>query len=214
MALLTREVAYQLIEEQGTDIVIPDIYTSIDQSAFSLSDLTSVVIPESVTSIGALAFWNNDLTSVAIPDSVTTIRVGAFANNPLTSVYIGDNVTSIGETFLGDGDWEFAFTYAPLEFVSISADAPFPVSLFPEGVLIDYRGVDQYPVDMDIFASTSNFIENIAGGSAVATLSTADPDANGTHAYALVAGDGDADNNAFAIDGDKLKILNSPDFET
>ena len=63
-------------------------------------------------------------------------------------------------------------------------------------------------------SSTSTFDENIAGGSAVATLTTSDPDSRDTHAYSLVTGDGDADNSAFTIDGDQLKIVGSPDFET
>ena len=66
----------------------------------------------------------------------------------------------------------------------------------------------------DISSSSSTFEENIASGSAVAALSTTDPDAGDTHTYALVTGDGDTDNSAFTIDGDQLKIIDSPDFET
>ncbi|MDC2993708.1 cadherin repeat domain-containing protein [bacterium] len=62
--------------------------------------------------------------------------------------------------------------------------------------------------------SKTSFAENIATGSTVATLSTSDPDLEDTHTYALVSGDGDADNSAFAIDGNQLKVVNSPDFET
>ena len=69
-------------------------------------------------------------------------------------------------------------------------------------------------VSTDITLSAPTFDENIAGGSAVATLSTTDPDAEDTHTYSLVSGTGDTDNNAFTIDGDELKIKESPDFET
>jgi len=48
----------------------------------------------------------------------------------------------------------------------------------------------------------------------VATLSSTDPDAGDIHTYALVTGSGDTDNSAFTIDGDQLKIVDSPDFET
>ncbi|WP_353291977.1 SBBP repeat-containing protein [Synechococcus sp. M16CYN] len=66
----------------------------------------------------------------------------------------------------------------------------------------------------DISISASSFYENIAGGSAVATLSTTDSDAGDNHAYSLVTGTGDTDNSAFTIDGDQLHINESPDFET
>ena len=60
----------------------------------------------------------------------------------------------------------------------------------------------------DFSMSASSFDENIAAGRAVATLSTSDPDSGDTHTYALVSGDGDADNSAFAIEGDQLELLN------
>ena len=67
---------------------------------------------------------------------------------------------------------------------------------------------------MDLNFSTSTFNENIEGGSAIATLSTTDPDVGDTHSYSLITGDGDTNNGAFTIDGDHLKIVDSPDFET
>jgi hypothetical protein len=62
--------------------------------------------------------------------------------------------------------------------------------------------------------SSSSFNENIAAGSAIATLSTTDPDAGNTFSYALVTGIGSADNAAFSIAGDQLKINTSPNFES
>ena len=52
MTVLTAKLAQALVDEQGLDVVIPDIYTSIDYQAFRGNQLTSVVIPDSVTSIG------------------------------------------------------------------------------------------------------------------------------------------------------------------
>ena len=51
-------------------------------------------------------------------------------------------------------------------------------------------------------------------GSAVASLSSSDPDAGDSLTYALVSGSGDDDNSAFTIEGDQLKIIQSPDFES
>ena len=101
VTVLTRELAQKLIDQQGTLVSIPYVYTSIDDGAFSSSPwsaraLWGVVIPESITSIGSEAFSGNKLRSVVIPDSVTTIGSKAFYGNKLTNAEIGDGVGSIG----------------------------------------------------------------------------------------------------------------------
>ena len=58
----------QLRNEQGTDIVIPDIYYYIGYEAFKhpyryFDPLTSVVIPDSVTLIDKYAFSGNQIRS-------------------------------------------------------------------------------------------------------------------------------------------------------
>ncbi|MEH2200252.1 FG-GAP-like repeat-containing protein, partial [Nostoc sp.] len=58
------------------------------------------------------------------------------------------------------------------------------------------------PTDLELTAVT----ENVEAGSEIATFTTTDPDQNDKHTYSFVAGVGDTDNNAFIIDGDKLKI--------
>ena len=59
---------------------IPAGVTSIGESAFSGTGLTSIEIPASVTSIGDGAFASSDLTSITIPASVTSIGRCAFLN--------------------------------------------------------------------------------------------------------------------------------------
>ena len=57
MTLVTREIAEQLIAEQGPDVVIPDFYTSILSGAFrDNQDINSVVIPGSIGVIPSGAF--------------------------------------------------------------------------------------------------------------------------------------------------------------
>ena len=82
--------------EEVKDLVIPNSFTSISNSAFSgCSGLTSVSIPNSVTSIGDCAFWGcSGLTSVNIPNSVTSIGDYTFYKcSGLTSVTIPNSVT-------------------------------------------------------------------------------------------------------------------------
>ena len=77
MTVLTSVDAFQLIQAQGLNIVIPDTFTSIADNAFTFAGIQSVVIPDSVTSIGNNAFQLNQLTSVVIPISVTSIGIAA-----------------------------------------------------------------------------------------------------------------------------------------
>lgn len=67
------------------------------------------------------------------------------------------------------------------------------------------------PTDLSI--TTSTLDESIAGGTAVGILSTTDANAGETFTYVLVSGAGDADNAAFTISGNQLKINRSPDYE-
>ena len=186
-----------------TSITIGENVSTIESGVFAGNNLTSVVIPDSVISIRDSAFADNKLTSIVIPDSVTSIDHSAFAHNKLTSVVIPDSVSTIGdEVFAGN----------PLKHVSVSANLLFAPFDFPSGVVIDRRGIEQTPTDLSV--SVSTFDENIVSGSAVATLRTSDPDAGDTHTYVLISGTGDTHNSAFTIDGNQLKINESPDYET
>jgi VCBS repeat-containing protein len=66
----------------------------------------------------------------------------------------------------------------------------------------------------DLTLAPTSVSENRPGGTAVGTLSAADPDAGDTHTFTLVAGTGSADNGSFTIVGATLRTAVSLDFET
>ncbi|MEH1825185.1 MAG: lamin tail domain-containing protein [Nostoc sp.] len=68
------------------------------------------------------------------------------------------------------------------------------------------------PTDISLNVTSVN--ENVPANTVVSTFTTTDPDTGNTFSYSLVAGTGDADNAAFAIANNTLKINASPDFES
>jgi alkaline phosphatase len=65
-----------------------------------------------------------------------------------------------------------------------------------------------------IAPASASASENQPAGTAVATLSTTDPNSGDTFTYSLVAGDGDTNNGFFGIAGNLLKTTAPFDFET
>jgi len=75
-----------------------------------------------------------------------------------------------------------------------------------------WRYDNNRPDNLDISTHTQN--ENLPSGSTFARLSAEDPDPEDTTiSYRLVSGDGDSDNNYFHVEGDKLIVNISPNYE-
>tara|TARA_R110001592_G_scaffold50449_1_gene156030 strand:+ start:20 stop:4822 length:4803 start_codon:yes stop_codon:yes gene_type:complete len=65
-----------------------------------------------------------------------------------------------------------------------------------------------------IALDNASVVENVPVGTVVGRLNTTDPDRSDTHTYAIVSGDGDEDNDKFAISGRDLVVNGPIDFES
>nr|WKN38344.1 FG-GAP-like repeat-containing protein [Tunicatimonas sp. TK19036] len=72
---------------------------------------------------------------------------------------------------------------------------------------------DSNQVPTNLLLSNNIIAENQPAGTIIGTLTTADPDDN-AHTYTLIAGEGNAHNSFFYIDGDELRSAASFDYET
>ncbi|WP_413351587.1 lectin-like protein [Prochlorococcus sp. MIT 1227] len=61
--------------------------------------------------------------------------------------------------------------------------------------------------------SSISFNENLAAGTAIASLSATDPDSGNNHSFSFLSGAGSQDNSFFSISGNQLVINESADFE-
>jgi VCBS repeat-containing protein len=83
---------------------------------------------------------------------------------------------------------------------------------YEKALTITINNVNEDPTDIAL--SVGSVDENVSENTVVGTLSSTDPDGANTFTYSLVAGDGATDNGSFNIDGNGLRITNSPNFET
>ncbi|MEM7530696.1 MAG: choice-of-anchor Q domain-containing protein, partial [Chloroflexota bacterium] len=83
---------------------------------------------------------------------------------------------------------------------------------FAQAVTLTVDNVNDAPVALT--TSSTAVAENVAVGTSVLTMTTADEDVGDTHTYALVAGTGDTNNGLFTVSGDQLVVNSVIDFET
>jgi len=90
-----------------TSLTLPAGFRTIGSQAFLYSSLNSINIPNTVTSIGSNAFTYLPITTISFPSSVTSIGAGAFAYTSLRSITFEGSTTAIGsQAFVGTGDLE------------------------------------------------------------------------------------------------------------
>ena len=190
---VTQQSQYYNSNYTGVDtIVIPEtvtynaiIYsvTSIGESAFNNSKLTTITIPNTVTSIGEYAFaYCQKLTSVAIGSGVKTIHMAAFNNcSALRTITIPANVKEIyNQAFTGasistiymegttppsllqsksDGSAFMIFSTTPTCYVPCSAVASYKASTKWKGAVREF--VAEFPYTFTI-ASANTSLGTIA----------------------------------------------------
>jgi len=81
-----------------------------------------------------------------------------------------------------------------------------------KALLVTVTNVNEAPTGVTL--TPASVPENSPLGTVVGQLAAADPDVGDTHTFEFVAGEGDADNAAFVIEGDQLKTAALLDFET
>jgi VCBS repeat-containing protein len=175
---------------------------NVGSAALSLTGYVGWSLGSPIGSAGS--FW--DFGDVAVP-GMTQAQVDArFLTDPeLTPPTFG---TSLYGQFLvsySTNGGSFSVT-TPMNIAVITT------SEFSAGFTLAVTNVNEAPTDVGLSAAT--IPETAAIGTVVGTLFATDPDAGSSFAYALVAGDGGADNAAFTIEGTALKTAAAIDFET
>ncbi|WP_196757058.1 cadherin domain-containing protein, partial [Prochlorococcus marinus] len=77
---------------------------------------------------------------------------------------------------------------------------------------INFNG-STYDFPTDITLSTTNFDENLAAGTTIASLSATDRDSDNNHSFSFSLGSENEDNASFVITGDQLSINELADYE-
>jgi hypothetical protein len=83
---------------------------------------------------------------------------------------------------------------------------------FEQAFTITVTNVNESPTALNL--SSTNIAENVATGTSIGTLASADPDTGNTFTYSLVSGTGATDNASFTIVSNELRTNTTLDFET
>ncbi len=226
----------------GTDLTVDDGYYSGPTTAATAADWRSRVANSAnwttlASGTAPTLLYPNTYTVITLTPTVTTQAVSSITSATATG---NGNITSLGtpnptahgvcwnttgtpttadsKTDKGTASATGAFTGS---MTGLSANTTYYVRAYATntsgtsyGDQVSFKTltVNNAPTDVSLSASSVN--ENVAGNTAVGTLSTSDPDVGNTFTYELVAGAGDTDNASFNINGSSLRITSSPDYET
>lgn len=186
--------------------------------------LDQLVLTVSNLADGSSEILQVDGTDVALTDgnSVTTasngLTVGISLSGGLATVTIGKSGGVSAGTLQGvvsglayrntsesPGTADRVVTLTSVRDVGGTANGGVDTASLSITSTITVTSVNDAPTDITVGAGSIN--QSAAGaGSTVATLGVVDLDAGDTHAFALVSGAGDTDNDLFVVDGGALKI--------
>lgn len=129
--LLTKDEVFQLIDQQGEDIVVPDVYTSIGSHAFSEDSIAEYGLSRGIFSPNELNFhYQFALKSVVIPEVVTSIGDYAFSGASLSNFKLPESLEFIGK-YAFQGFWR-----ADSHWVGKSLTIPKKVKQIPTGAFL------------------------------------------------------------------------------
>ncbi|MDQ4139557.1 MAG: Ig-like domain-containing protein, partial [Bacteroidota bacterium] len=140
------------------------------------------------------------------------IITGSAEANSTVKLYYGN--TEVGSALADNtGNWEIVIGTTLAEgtynFMVVAIDAAGNMS---EPSNIKYvHHINEAP--KGLILSRSDLDENNQIGATIGTISSLDQDADDSHTYTLVPGNGDTDNNLFTIDGNTLKAAKVFDYE-
>ena len=211
--------------------------TRINEYAFRGNKIISVTLPSSgLLDIGRAAFADNQLQTVAIPGTVKTIRLQAFENNLLESIQLSEGLESIESLAFSGNPVKSLLIPASVQSLQsqvFNFDDPIRLAVVPptlpfgSGIIFPFPEATEIvrsvpPVDINAFdidgSSILSFNENLPSQAIVGRLQAVDADPLGlpgsTFLFSLVNGAGSEDNGFFVIDGNILRIKDSPDYES
>lgn len=182
----------------GANIYITIVPVNDPPTNITLSDSVIAEHQPAGTTIGSL--WTTDVDNES--DYEYALVPGAGSGDNASFTIVDDELRSA--TAL---DYEVKNSHSvrirTTDAGGLSVEKAFTISV---------TDVNEAPKDITLVGADVN--ENQPVGTAVGTLSTADPDSGGTFTYTLVSGTGGGDNASFSISGSSLRTAASFDFET
>jgi hypothetical protein len=179
-------------------------------SAFVARDFIAGANPLSLTIKGLIPANEYVLTFLTVGAEAAGQRLLHFSS--------GTDAIQVDQSQFGDNGGlrvEYTFTAdKPTRTITVVPANETNKTFHLYGLALRTAGVDVNHEPSEIVLSSASIEENSAAFATVGKLSTIDADAGQWHNYTLVAGAGDTDNAVFSLQGDLLRIIDSPDYES
>gem|GEM_PF-802471 len=208
-------------------------HLAIDGNNVYVADRSNYVIRKINLSTGIITTVAGNGTLGSAGDGSAAINaelniVGAIALDKSANIYIAqpssirkvDAGTGIISTVAGSENWGYSGDGGLATKALLNNIAGISVNDMGEIYIADagnnvVRKVSPFIINMapnDITLSKLTVNDDLPAGSTAATISTTDPNEGDTFTYSLVTGQGDTDNTAFSVSGDKLITTGTLDY--